>query len=267
MTRILTEAEVEAITASAPNSNALSVLSGLDALGEACGLHKPHRLAVYLSQLLHESEGFRYDREIWGPTPAQKRYDVREDLGNTPERDGDGEKYKGRGPIQITGKANYTEFRDWCTEMGMAPPDFVADPDAVNSDPWEGIGPLWYWTTRKINARAADEGDVRRATRLVNGGYNGLPDRWRRYVRASLVLLGYERDALLAFQSASPHYTGEIDGLAGPATHAALHAALCELPERIAELEPDPTPEPTPEPVTSDRPSFMGLFLSMFSKG
>lgn len=241
MTRILSEAEVEAITASAPNDNARSFLSGLDALGERVGLHMPHRLAVYLSQCLHESAAFRYDRELWGPTPAQARYDTRTDLGNTPERDGDGERYKGRGPIQITGKHNYGEFCIWCADMGLTPPDFVADPDAVNTDPWEGLGPIWYWTTRNINS-AADDGDVKRATRLVNGGTNGLDDRFDWYTRAALVLLGYGRDAVSEFQQASPHYTGAADGKAGPMTHAALHSALKDQPPRIAaSTEKEPT--------------------------
>jgi len=63
------------------------------------------RVAEFLAQIAHESGGFRYTREIWGPTPAQARYEGRADLGNTEK--GDGSRYRGRGLIQVTGRANY----------------------------------------------------------------------------------------------------------------------------------------------------------------
>src|SRR5690606_17393021 len=66
----------------------------------------PTRLAAFLAQVGHESGGFVYAREIWGPTEAQKRYEGRKDLGNT--QPGDGSRFRGRGLIQITGRANYT---------------------------------------------------------------------------------------------------------------------------------------------------------------
>lgn len=95
------------------------------------GLDRLHRLVQFLAQLMHESGDFRYDREIWGPTPAQERYDTRADLGNTPQVDGDGKKYMGRTAMQLTGKANYTSFHEWCEGKGLNPPDFVAKPDLV----------------------------------------------------------------------------------------------------------------------------------------
>jgi putative chitinase len=92
------------------------------------GLDRPHRLVQLVSQIMHESGDFRYDREIWGPTPAQSRYDSRADLGNTPalDGDGDGKKYLGRTAMQLTGKANYQAFMDWCQAKGLNPPDFVS---------------------------------------------------------------------------------------------------------------------------------------------
>ncbi len=91
----------------APNpANANSVVVALDRYGALFGFDQPHRLAEYLPQLMHESADFRFDHEIWGPTPAQERYDTRTDLGNTPERDGDGKLYAGHTAMQITGNAN-----------------------------------------------------------------------------------------------------------------------------------------------------------------
>lgn len=109
-------------------SNLSSVLVALDRYGDRFGMDRPHRLAQYFAQLMHKSGDFRYDLEIWVPTPAQQRYDTRTDLGNTPERDGDGHRYRGRTGMQHTGKYNYRQFRDWCRAAGLAYPDFVEDP-------------------------------------------------------------------------------------------------------------------------------------------
>jgi len=219
--------------------NAQSFLSGLNTFGAEAGLNKPHRLAFYLGQMLHESQGFQYDREIWGPTQAQARYDTRTDLGNTPERDGDGYLYRGRGPIQITGKANYRRFTKWARKIDHTAPDFEKDPDLINLDPWEGLGPIWYWSTRYLN-KCADAGDIRAVTKAINGGYNGLSDRQRWTDRAHLVLAGFARDDVRAFQRS---VTGlVVDGAQGPNTRAALFEHLVSLPPieaAVPEFEPD----------------------------
>jgi putative chitinase len=193
-------------------ANAKSALLGLETYGYAkLGLNKLHRLAQFICQIMHEAGRFRYDRELWGPTPAQKRYDTRTDLG-----------YRGRAGIQITGKANYIYFTNWAKERFANAPDFVKNPDAVNTDPWEGLAAVWYWERNKINA-AADLGDVNRVTKIINGGQNGLSDRRRLYVRTALVLLGYGPQNVTQFQMDNDL---QVDGVAGPKTFAALHTAL-----------------------------------------
>lgn len=229
------------------DANVASVIAGLAKFGEGAGLDKPHRLAHYLAQLAHESGGFKYDREIWGPTKAQKGYDTRTDLGNTAAVDGDGELYKGRGPIQITGKANYTAFRDWCRKLRFGPPDFVANPDAVNTDPWEGLGPIWYWSTRKLND-LADENNVEQITKRINGGTNGLADRIDNYVRSALVLLKYEPNDVKGFQrfaqtegylpADEPGKDTQVDGDAGPKTRSAMHKALAAMTSATVKAAP-----------------------------
>lgn len=204
-------------------SNVQSLILALDRFGAAAGLDKPHRLAHFIAQVAHESGGFRYDREIWGPTAAQKRYEGRKDLGNTVK--GDGKKFAGRGPIQLTGRANVTKFYNWCVSRGYKPPNFVANPDLINTDPWEGLSAIWFWTARKINV-LADENNIEQITKTINGGLNGYEERTRYYTRAALVLLGFGPTDVRAYQKADKL---EVDGDSGPRTRAALHMRLAAL--------------------------------------
>jgi len=209
-------------------ANMNSVLVALDKFGAGLGMDKLPRLVQYFAQIMHESGDFRYDGEIWGPTPAQKRYDTRTDLGNTVAADGDGYRYRGRSGIQVTGKANYAAYRDWCEAKAFEPPDFVAVPDLVNTDPWEGLAPLWYWDTHKLNTYA-DKGDIETITRRINGGLNGYADRCDHYVRLGLVVLKFGPRDTTGFQRTAKQYgsyTGTVDGDAGPKTWAAVHAEL-----------------------------------------
>ena len=208
------------------NDNMRSTLAGLQRAGVGAGLERPHRLAMFLGQLAHESQGWKHDRELWGPTAAQKRYDTRTDLGNTAAADGDGYLYRGRGPIQITGKSNYAQFTAWARKMDRDAPDFVKNPDAVNTDPWEGLGPIWYWDTRSING-LADRGDFEAVTKRINGGLNGYADRQQRYARAALILMGRKPNDVPGYQMAlglTP------DGIPGPVTLASVHKALLSMP-------------------------------------
>lgn len=226
---MITDQQLASMANVPPNANLHSVGVAINQYGQRFGLDQPQRLAQYLAQIMWESGNFRYDREIWGPTPAQKRYDTRTDLGNTPQSDGDGELYKGRTAIQITGKSNYQQFRDWCRRFIRADaPDFVANPDLVNTDPWEGLGPIWYWSTRNLNA-LADENNIEQITKKINGGLNGFDGRLAAYTRAALVLLGRNATEVTLFQreaKARGLYDDEADGDPGPKTRAALHMML-----------------------------------------
>lgn len=204
--------------------NAVSVLTALDRYGAKFGLDQPHRLAQFIPQVMHESGDFKWDREIWGPTPAQRRYEGRKDLGNT--QPGDGRKFAGHGPIQVTGRANTTEFTKW-VRKNIDPncPDFVKNPELINTDPYEGLSAIWYWATRNLN-RYADQGDVEMITRRINGGLNGYDDRVELLVRTSLVLLGYKPTDVLGFQRDNKLMA---DNQAGPKTRSALHMALVKL--------------------------------------
>lgn len=114
------------------------------------------RAAMFLAQIGHESVSLKYKREL-----------------------GSGQRYApyiGRTFIQITWKGNYRKFGDW---VGVGD-HFVKHPSSLEDDKWAWLGPVWYWTTHDLN-RYADRGDVRGATRVINGGYNGLANRQARY--------------------------------------------------------------------------------------
>lgn len=126
------------------------------------------RLAHFLAQVAHESGSFRYMEEVWGPTDAQRRYEGRKDLGNIIP--GDGVRYKGRGPIQITGRRNYRYFG---REIGI---DIEKHPE-IAAIPSIGLHlALAYWDDRGLNTYA-DEDDIETITRRINGGLNGYADR------------------------------------------------------------------------------------------
>ena len=158
-------------------------------LQRACAVARidtPARLAAFIAQIGHESGSLRYTEEIWGPTPAQLTYEGRKNLGNT--QPGDGERFKGRGPIQLTGRDNYRQFTEWMrAEHGDDAPDFEARPELVAQPMYGALAAAFYWATRKLNV-LADEGDFEGITRKINGGDNGAADRRRRWEKAKAVL-------------------------------------------------------------------------------
>jgi putative chitinase len=146
----------------------------------------PARMAAFLAQLAHESAQFRFMEEIWGPTAAQRRYEpastLATTLGNT--EPGDGRRFKGRGPIQVTGRANYRRFGDL---LGL---DLIADPArAAGSDVAFRIAGL-FWSKKGLNELAdrATADAFREITRRINGGFNGLEERQAFYEVARTVL-------------------------------------------------------------------------------
>lgn len=131
-------------------------------------INTPIRRAAFLAQIGHESGGLKYTRELWGPTPAQMRYEGRADLGNT--QHGDGSKYRGRGFIQITGRANYTEAGKALRVDLVNHPEILEDPEMC------ALSAAWWWSAHGCNA-LADSGDMVGLTKRINGGLNGLAGR------------------------------------------------------------------------------------------
>ncbi|WP_312049251.1 glycoside hydrolase family 19 protein [Acinetobacter courvalinii] len=122
------------------------------------------RLAHFMAQLAHESGNFRYMEEI----ASGRAYEGRKDLGNTEK--GDGTRYKGRGPIQLTGRANY---RKYGRALGI---DFENNPEIVALPSIGMLVACKYWFDNGLN-ELADKDDINLITRRINGGFNGLDDR------------------------------------------------------------------------------------------
>lgn len=132
------------------------------------GIDTPTRQAAFLAQIGHESGGLHWSVEIWGPTEAQRRYEGRRDLGNV--QIGDGFRFRGRGLIQTTGRANYVATGK---ALGV---DLIAKPELLALPELAARSAAWYWKSRNLNA-LADAGDFERITRKINGGLNGQAER------------------------------------------------------------------------------------------
>jgi predicted chitinase len=195
---MITADELRAIMPALPKQK-LTLLPFLQAAMVEFSIEPPARAAAFLAELAHESGQFRFMEEIWGPTAAQKRYEPPSTLaialGNT--EPGDGRRFKGRGPIQITGRANYQRFGDL---LGI---DLVANPaGAAAPDVGFRIAGL-YWSRNGLNELAdqATSEAFREITRRINGGLNGLADRERFYASARTVLgVGLDQARALAFE-------------------------------------------------------------------
>ena len=170
-------------------------------------INTPERIASFVAQCGHESGGWRVfsenlnysakaldavfgkyfvragrDAEEYHRQPekiANVVYANRMDNGDTDS--GDGWKYRGRGPIQLTGKANYTAFSE---DMGV---DAVDNPDIVSEDKKVALmSAIWFWNKNGLN-KYADSGDIKTMTKRINGGYIGLEDRihhWKEALHA-----------------------------------------------------------------------------------
>lgn len=154
-----------------------------DAMAEF-GIDTPRRIAAFLAQVAHESGQLRYTRELAsGAAYDTGRLAAR--LGNTPEPDGDGQKYKGRGLIQITGRWNYRQ----CSIALYDNPQLLLDqPQLLEDRVPAARSAAWFWWSNGLNAIADCPDSFQAITRCINGGLNGYPERLAYYDAAQAVL-------------------------------------------------------------------------------
>jgi putative chitinase len=178
-----------------------SVIGQIPGVVEKFLINTPLRLAHFLAQCGHESGGFKLTQEnlnysadglkkifpkyfpgtlneSYARQPqkiANRVYGSR--MGNGDETSGEGYKFRGRGYIQLTGKANYTEFDKTVEENLMETPELVASKYPL-------LSAAWFFNKNGLNAiadRGADDATVTSVTKRVNGGTIGLPDRIKHF--------------------------------------------------------------------------------------
>jgi len=161
-------------------------------------------LCHFLAQAAHESDSFNALEEY----ASGDAYDTRVDLGNTPQKDGDGRKYKGRGLFQITGLLNYrqatTEWRKWAAKDGGTMFSFIEQPELLARPQFAVWSACVYWDQRNFNTIAVypdsakipyklkgaiiEVSPIEYISRKVNGGTNGLQERIKFYERAKTII-------------------------------------------------------------------------------
>ncbi len=180
----------------------------LTAAMDRFGIDTNKRIAAFLAQVAHESDGFRVivenlnysaaalhatwpehfsltDAEAYAHQPmkiANRAYANR--MGNGDEASGDGWFFRGRGPIQTTGRDDY---RDFGSAVGF---DAVGNPSILLQPSFGSLAAGWEWNRSNLNFYA-DEGTEEafiKITKAINGGILGEPDRWARYQKALTAL-------------------------------------------------------------------------------
>ncbi|ANF84677.1 Pyocin R, lytic enzyme [Pseudomonas antarctica] len=148
-------------------------------------INNAKRIAAFLAQVGHESGQLRYVREL-GSDQYLGKYDtgaLAERLGNTPQADGDGQKYRGRGLIQITGRRNYLA----CSQALFGDDRLLREPELLEQPQWACESAAWFWQRNGLN-ELADKDRFTTITRRINGGLNGLEDRLQLWARAKAAL-------------------------------------------------------------------------------
>lgn len=172
---IITKEQLKKIALYATDRQCCLYLPHLNTVFASHHIDTPLRVAAFLAQLIHESGSFKYVLEL----ADGKAYENRKDLGNVCK--GDGVRYKGRGLIQVTGRANYQ-----CCGLALGL-DLLTKPELLEQPLPAVLSAAWFWTTHDCNA-LADKGEFNAITRIINGGYNGMNERLKLYNQAKKVL-------------------------------------------------------------------------------
>lgn len=159
------------------NERAVAVARSLGEALHKFGIKDPTECAHFVAQCAHESGGFTIREEIWGPTLTQSGYWKRkEDLGNwLPYH---GKLYRGRGWIQITGRANYKDVGNALHHSFLG-----GKAKLLGTDKYASLSAAWYWKNR-VHPHLASGINLVKVTKLINGGINGIMDREIRTLRA-----------------------------------------------------------------------------------
>jgi len=180
---MITDSQLQQIMPTLSAQKRQMYLPFLNSIMPMYGINTALRQAAFLAQIAHESGELKFWEEIWGPTAAQKRYEPPSDLatrlGNT--QAGDGKRYKGRGPIQITGRFNYRKYGQL---VGV---DIESNPELASTTQVGFETACQFWKMNGLN-ELADIPNFTAITKKINGGLNGQADREKYYARAKQAL-------------------------------------------------------------------------------
>ena len=169
----LIELGVKAMSSPLVQKNDVAVHSvALDLDFAEFDINTPDRICAALAQFAHETGGWRWLRELGGSNYF-KMYEGRKSLGNT--QPGDGARFRGRGYIQLTGRANYEQMARWFPEIPL-----MEHPECAEQPKYAALFSCRWWQSRGLN-ELADARKFQSITRRINGGMNGYADRKARY--------------------------------------------------------------------------------------
>lgn len=236
-----------------------NVLSFMDLYG----INTPERKAAFLSQVGHESNGFRSIEENLNYSSDRlsvvfpKYFNNNEALdyhrqpkkiasrvyanrmGNGPESSGDGWSYRGRGLIQLTGKYNYQKFSDFSGHDVLTNPDYLLTPEGAM------YSAIWFWDVNGCNS-FADKNDIQGLTKKINGGINGLEHRKDLYNKFLPLLNEYFNNLPIGDDTINPieekHYTDEqtpiVININDPLPEFESAAVIPVIQEKLPDIKP-----------------------------
>jgi putative chitinase len=205
---------LDGLSKAVPTAHMTDLAKYVDALDEALTrytINTSPRIAAFVAQVAHESGDFQYSeenlnyswqalRKTWPshfPTDeiAQGCHRQPEKIanhayanrnGNGDEASGDGWRFRGRGLIQITGRANYLAY-----SQAIAEPAVMTSPEQLALPPHAAPSACWFWHEHGLNALAdiGDEANFNSISYRINGGWNGKEDRLQNWAEAKTVLL------------------------------------------------------------------------------
>jgi len=186
------------------NKNAEAWSKALNEVLPTYEINSTERIAAFLAQCGHESMGFtvlqenlnysaegltkifhKYFPTLESAQPYARRPEMIANkvyanrMGNSTEESGEGYRYRGRGPIQLTGKSNYTE----CSDFLFQDDTLIKDPDMLLDPEYALHSACWFWWKNALN-NYADSADLVTMTKRINGGTIGLDDRIKHYNEA-----------------------------------------------------------------------------------
>src|SRR2546422_7394883 len=205
---------LDGLSKAVPTAHVTDLAKYADALDDALALYEintPPRIAAFIAQVAHESADFQQSeenlnyswqalRQTWPSRFPTDDFDIgyhrqRERIanhayanrnGNSDEASGDGWRFRGRGLIQVTGRANYLTY-----SKAIAEPAVMTSPEQLVLPPHAAFSACWFWHEHGLNALAdiGDEASFNQITLRINGGWNGKEDRLQNWAEAKTILL------------------------------------------------------------------------------